>query len=187
MRGHRGLQARHVRFERDGDPVAKTALRAVADDSQKPGGRGRNSQTHAPPPVPEPALCRQQSVGQQLHPQRQQRVRQRGEQRQCEGDGQQPRLGFAAHASMRATWTARRPASERLIDRFHARLIQHTQLGLSFFAEARGLQFEHGLDNGRRPPSVHRACPVPPRVRARARRYGRLGARSKTGARSESW
>ena len=43
-RGDRGLQARHVRFERDGHFVAEAALHARADRAQKPGRGGAHGQ-----------------------------------------------------------------------------------------------------------------------------------------------
>ena len=41
---HRRLQARDVRLEEDRHAVAEAALRAIADDLEEPGRRGRHTE-----------------------------------------------------------------------------------------------------------------------------------------------
>jgi hypothetical protein len=85
------LQPRDVRLERDRDAIAKPPLHARADRSQEPGGgrghaeadRGGLDQTG-----PRPG----QSARKQREPQREQRIRQRGELRQHERYRHEPRL-----------------------------------------------------------------------------------------------
>jgi hypothetical protein len=70
-------------FQCHRDPVAEPALCAVAQHLEKPGGGGGGAESdgcanhEAMPPL-------EHAIGQQLHPQREQRVRQGGKQRQRE-------------------------------------------------------------------------------------------------------
>jgi hypothetical protein len=65
--GYRRLEASHVRLERDGKALAKTALRTVADDAEKPGSSGGYSQ---PDRSREnlTAFCSQNTVCQEAEP-----------------------------------------------------------------------------------------------------------------------
>ena len=103
----RRLKPGHVRFERDGQAVAKPALGAIAHDPQEPGrGRGRPEADRRG--QHEPAVVRQHAVGQQLEPERQERVGQGRQQREPEGHDQEPRLGLVAPLRAPATWRAGR-------------------------------------------------------------------------------
>ena len=117
-RRSRCLKPRHVRFERDGDAIAEAPLRAIADHPQKPGRGGRYAEPdrrrqHQPAPAAVHA------VRQQLQPDGEQRVGERGEQRQAERDGHEPRLGLVA-AFHRPPH--RRQGRREIVSRGHRRL-----------------------------------------------------------------
>ncbi len=88
---HGCLQAGDVRFERDGDLVAKAPLYPGADRAQEPGRGGRDPQSdgrradEAGPPG-------SHALSQQHQPHREQRVRQRRELRENEGPRHQARF-----------------------------------------------------------------------------------------------
>ncbi len=106
------LQPRHVRFERDGHPVAEAALHARADRAEKPRRGGRDAEAdrralHHARPVFDDAFAEQHQ------PQREQRIGQRGELRQHERPGHQARLVAISELAQAATWRRAREAAER--------------------------------------------------------------------------
>ena len=107
--GHRRLQAGHVRLEGDADPVAEAALQAVEQNAQVPGGRRRRAEADGGDQHLA-AVALGHAVGQQLQPQRQQRVGQRREQHHGERGRQQPGLGPVAQLE-RPPQRARTPAA----------------------------------------------------------------------------
>ena len=83
-----GLEPGYMGLEGDGHPLAEAALRAVADDVQEPARRSRSTQPDGRH-HDESSVCLEHAVCKELEPQRQQRVRQCGEERQAEGHGEQ--------------------------------------------------------------------------------------------------
>ena len=77
------LQPGHVRLERDRDPVAEASLHARAERAQEPGGRRRRAEAEGAGDQ-QAAVALEDALPQELQPQRQERVRQRGELRQRE-------------------------------------------------------------------------------------------------------
>jgi hypothetical protein len=61
-------------LEGDRHPVTKAPLDTVAGDAQEPGRRGRYSQAQGGPDHQQ-AVAAQDTVGQQLEPERHQRIR----------------------------------------------------------------------------------------------------------------
>ena len=93
--GGRCLKVRDVRLEGDGDAVAEAALRAIADHTEKPRRGGRDAEPERRRQH-QPAPAAVHAVGEQLQPDRQQRVGERGEQRQPERNAHQPWLGVVS-------------------------------------------------------------------------------------------
>ena len=87
----RRLQPGDVRLERDRHLVAEAALHARADRAEEPGRRRRHAEADRRAPH-QAAVVLEHAVAEQLEPQREQRVGQRGEQRQHERREHQPRL-----------------------------------------------------------------------------------------------
>ena len=85
------LQPRHVRLERDRDPVAEAALHARADRAQEPGGRRRRAEAEGAGDQ-QAAVAPEDALPQELQPQGQEGVRQGGELRQRERRQHHPRL-----------------------------------------------------------------------------------------------
>ena len=107
----RRQQPRHVRLERDRQPVAEPALGAVADHPQEPGrGRRRSQPERRGQHQPAPAL--EHAVGEELEQERDERVRQRGQKRQPESHAQEQGLGLVA-ALERAPHRRQGPAAGR--------------------------------------------------------------------------
>ena len=91
----RRLQGRDVGFERDGDLVAEPALHAGEHDAQEPRGRGRRRQSERGDDDAA-AVVIVEPVGEELEPQRDQRVGDRHHDRHREREEQAARLGAVA-------------------------------------------------------------------------------------------
>jgi len=90
-RDHRGLEARHMSLERDGDPIAEPALHARGDRAQEPGGRRGRAEADRRG-LHEPAVTVDDALAEQLEPERHERVGQGGEQGQGERHEHEARL-----------------------------------------------------------------------------------------------
>ena len=91
--GDRRLELGHVRFERDGHPVAKPPLRAIARDAKEPG-RGRRDAQADRRGQREPSIVGEHPIREELQPEREECVGHRRDQRESERDHQQPRFGL---------------------------------------------------------------------------------------------
>ena len=96
---HGGLQPGDVRFQRDGDFVAKASLHAGAHRAEKPGGRRRQSEQRGGR-VDESIAVIEQALAQQLEPQCEERVGQGG---QAAPAGRRPGAGAARVGSPACT------------------------------------------------------------------------------------
>ncbi len=90
-RRDRGLEASHVRFQRDLDLVAKTSLQTDTDGAQEPrcGGGHRQSDGRE---EDETSACLEHSLAEQHEPQRDERIGERGKLRHEERDDHQSGL-----------------------------------------------------------------------------------------------
>ena len=82
-RRDRRLEPGDVRLERDRDLVAEAALHARADRAQEPGGRRRHAERRSAAIRTRRRSPLEHAVAEQLEPEREQRVGQRGEQRRA--------------------------------------------------------------------------------------------------------
>ena len=89
----RRLQAGDVRFELDRGPVAEAHLDAVADRAQEPAGRGRRGEPDAAAHATSAVRLGEHAVGEELQPERAERVGQPRRRHDSERDDEQAGLG----------------------------------------------------------------------------------------------
>ena len=176
-RADRCLQPRDVRFECDGHLVAEPPLHARADRAQYPCGGGRNPQTHRRQDD-ERAPLFQHALPEKHQPQRQERVRESRELRECERYEHEPRLvpvsedAQPPHRRQRRWQRVDGPFRGRHTSRPAPRRRRRTA------APADRTSF----DSGHAVPSIRRASRARRLCRAPARRFGRRAGRWRTGA-----
>ena len=186
-RRDRRLQRRDVGFERDRDLVAEAALHAREDDAEEPRGRGRRREPERGDHDAGPVVV-VEAVGEELEPQRDQRVGQRHERRSSRTRGAGPsarrgsRASPCATASCSAGGRSSGASGECVMHDLLAELVE-----LHVVGEPRRLEVEHRVVAAALRPSARRGCRARRRGRGRPRRCGRPGARSRSGATRGSW
>ncbi len=181
---HRRLQAGDVGLEGDRHPVAEAALDPGADRAQDPGGGRRHTEADRGDDEQAPVAV-EHPVAEELEPQRQERVRERGGQGQHEGGDEQPRLVAVAELAQPPHRRQRRgqvlgdgQGGAGVSRGCHRRRPPRLR-----WRRTAGPGGRTSCGSGLRAPSARRGCRARGRGRARARRCGRRGAPWRTGAR----
>ena len=177
--GDRGQERRHVRLERDGHLVAEPALHADADGGEEPCGGGRESQRQHPCPHAGP-IARQDTLADQLEPDRQQGIGHGRQERQRKGGDDQRRLVAVAQL---AQPPHRRERRGKHVNPGRVRRGRHSASLPRLRRRTAAPGGRTSSDSGDSAPSARRACRARPPCRARGRRSDRPGAPSRSGER----